>query len=327
MFSLEEYYKFKQILESDIVAKKINEVEKENRPTVIASLLNYLSLVKDYENIQCYINDFLVDDHKEVHLLPIDFLEEKKGLSPNEIDNLLYTTLMNDGYLYHVTKSENLDSILEQGLVSLNKRFNENVYEECIKVNETFKTILKKNNKILMDLINIPGHRDLYKTRFKSVYLGTNLAAILNTYGSNMELFLTFLYRLGNLCCLNQEDWHLSREKIREKLIKGMQRYQYDQKELDIILSFYDKHYEQIRLDNKLDEKAIIIVPNKNIQDKSRHSMLCSYNNLKKDKINFRYNYQYCNDIEYPYDIKPDDLIAITIEKDNSLKVHKKSKQ
>lgn len=110
MMDKQELEKFKQIVESDIVAKKINEVEKENRPMVIASLLNYLSLVKDYENIEFYIHDFLIDNHKEVHLLPIDFLEEKKRLSPNEIDNFLYTTL-----------------------------------------------------------INIPGYRDLYKTRFKSV--------------------------------------------------------------------------------------------------------------------------------------------------------------
>lgn len=109
-------------------------------------------------------------------------------------------------------------------------------------------------------------------------------------------------------------------------MIEGIKKFQYDGNELEIILFFYDKYYEQISLDNKLDEKAIIMVSNKNIQDKSRHSMLCSYNNLKKDKINFRYNYQYCNDIEYPYDIRSENLIAITIEGDNSLKVHKKIK-
>ncbi len=70
-------------------------------------------------------------------------MTEEKGLTQTEADDLMFTNFIENGYLYHVTQTENLDSILEKGLVSLNKRFNENLYEECIKVNKCFNTLLK----------------------------------------------------------------------------------------------------------------------------------------------------------------------------------------
>ncbi len=256
------------------------------------------------------------------------YLTAEEGLTQTEANDLLFTNFIKNGYLYRVTQTENLDSILEKGLVSLNKRFNENLYEECIKVNKCFNTLLKRNHRIQTDLIKIPQYRNLYKVRFEATYLSTNLESALNLYGSSMELFFDFLDRWCFQIGVIKSDRSLPKEELRQRIIEGMRCYQYYDQELELLLNFYDKHYEQTKPDNKLDEKAIIIVPNKNIKDRRTDSYSFGYNKLINDKVNFRYNYSRCVDIECLSTFAPEDLIAITINSLDKnkvkLKVHKK---
>lgn len=311
-----ELEQFREVIESDLVTERLNEVGRENRREFIASLINFLVLTKDYKNIECYIYDFLL---YEITTLPTDYLIEEKGLTQKEADALMYNNFMNDGYLYHVTKLDHLDSILEHGLVSLNKRFNEDLYDECIKVNTCFSNLLKRNNRIQTNLIKIPMHKNLYKTRFESIYLSTNLAAILSLYGSS-ELFFDFLDRWRSRLNIQMESMDLPKEELRQQLIEGMKMYQYDAWELDTLLQFYDKHYEQASTKDKLEEKAIIMVSNENIQDNAKYTS-CNYNELIQNKEYFRSHYQYCNDIEHPWDIEPKNLMAITIDSMDKNKV------
>lgn len=323
----QELKKFKQIVESDLVTEKINEVEKHERASVIASLLNYLMFTKDYENIEYYLSSFLFNDYNEVCVLPTNFLNRKQNLTELQAAELMYNSFMKEGYLYHVTKTSNLDSILENGIVTLNKRFNENLYEECIKINKSFNRLLERNNKIQMDLIKIPLHKNLYENRFNSIYLSTNLQSALNIYGTGMEIFLDFVNRWRARVGVCSRDINLPKEELRQRLIEGMKHYQYEVQELELLLNFYDKHYEPIKPENKFDEKAIIMIPNKNIEETTT-SASCGrrYDNLVRDKENFMDNYLSCVDLECSCEIASDDLIGITIGEDNSLKVHKKIK-
>lgn len=317
MMDKQELEQFKQVVESDLVTERLNEVGKENRREFIAALIHFLVLTKDYKNTECYIYDFLFYENST---LPVGYLTEEKGLTQKEAEAFMYDNFINDGYLYHVTKSDHLDSILEKGLVSLNKRFNEDLYDECIKVNTCFNNLLKRNNRIQTNLIKIPMHKDLYKTRFESIYLSANLDAILVLYGSSSELFYDFLDRWISRLSVKKESMDLPKEELRQQMIEGMQMYQYDDWELDTLLHFYDKHYEQIRTTDKLEEKAIIMVSNENIQDNAKHT-LCNYNELIQNKEYFSSHFNSCYDIECPCDIKPENLIAITMDSVDKSKV------
>lgn len=321
-----ELEQFKQIVESDLISHKLNEVEKEDKSIVIAALFDYLLLTKDYENIELYLNTIEISSPRiNKLLLPREFLVKKNKMSDKEANAYMYNHFIHDGYLYHVTKSNHLDSILENGLVSLNKRFNEKLYEECIKVNKTFNTILKRTDGYAYDLIKIPNYEKLYQERFNSVYLSTNLSHALTVYGGPTEILDCFLNRLFHCLLIGRCCMDLPKEELKDKIITGMKRFKYQEQELQTLIDFYDKLYEPMEDNEKLENKSILLVANNNITDNTENYLFDhEYNKLIQYPEKFSFYYKHCIDIECTHDIKPKDLIAITIEENNSLKVHKK---
>lgn len=322
-----EFEQFKEVIESNFVRNKLYAVDQLEKHDFLAALLNYLVLTKDYNGLEKYLQNGIIDAFGKISFLPTNFLMEVKGLNNQEANDFMYTNFMQDGYLYHVTKTSYLDSIFQQGLVSLNKKFNEDMYKKCLRVNRSFRSFIKRNNiKSRDDLIDIPDYDRLYKGRFKSIYLSTNLAHSLDLYGNASEIFDRFLDKILSVIKLEEKSKYLSKTQLRDKIINQMHHLSYQDNELQTLLDFYDQCYEFVD-QSIMKNKTIIMVPNDNIQDTTKNRMIYhTYNRLIKDKVNFVYHYQKCYDIECPHDIAPENLIAITIEEDHSLKVHRKVK-
>lgn len=310
-----EFKRFKEIMESNLVRKKLLTYEESYKNQLLASLINFLLLTKDYDCAEEYLQK--INTFTEVPLLPTWFLTEIKKLNNKEANDLMYHFFMNDGYLYHVTKKSHLDDVFQHGLVSLNKKFNENMYKQCLRINRSFRDI---------HLIDIPGYNQLYKKRFHSIYLSTNLAHALSVYGCSSEIFTLFLDNLLYILNIDESYKYLSKLELRNKIVSQLTQLSTEEKVLSNLINFYDQFYEPIDK-NRIYNKMIVMVPRNHIRDTTCNDMIShTYNRLKKDKINFVYHYRNCCDIQSPYSIAPKTLIGITIDENSCLKVHTKKK-
>lgn len=222
------------------------------------------------------------------------------------------------GYLYHVTNTRNVDSILEQGLITLNKKFDQNLFIQVEEVNQCWKAIAKRNKiyKGYNTLIEIPGYKEVMNTRFESVYLSNDLTSALGLYGDESEIYKDFLQKLINTFDLSK-DIYLPQEALQQVITsKAHNLYKIEVKEWDCIIQFFNSLYESFEEENR---QSIILVPIQNINNQYMYSS--QYDNLRKEPYDFSFRYTMCSDIEYRKNISKEGLIAIDILEDTSKKV------
>lgn len=307
----------KKILESEELNIELSGLNAQDQREALASLLNFLIFTEEYDCMYSYLN------HKKEYL-PIQYLSEKYKLEKKQVHALLYHKFFKDGYLYHVTNSCYLESILEKGLEPITVRYKRNPYLECRDFNSRWNVILKKNQQEPRDVISIPFYSSIYKERFDSVYLGTNLAYSLSCYGQSggewMHLFITeWMEQLSSL----QENT-FTKAELKEWLCTTIKnKYSVSDIDMDFLLGFYDKYYSE-----KSKEKAFILVPNNNrkINDQNE-SYAFTYNKLKEEQENFPINYELCTDVEHHGTISPQGLIGVTIDEKAKMKVYTKKRQ
>lgn len=329
----EEFEHFKQVVESNLVTEMLNKLSENTESVIseikkkefITALLNYLILTKDYKNADYYLNDFIINSFDKIDFLPITYLREEKKLNAFEIDQFLFKNFIKSGYLYHVTKREYLDSILDKGLLSLNTRFNKKIYADCIDMNRCWKVIAFRNKLDTRDLILIPDMDRLYPERFDSVYLTTNLYVSLEeSYTVGNEFFRNFMNSLTLRLSIGRD--YRTKEELENFLLFKLDTLDIQDHEKKIVLNFCSKYYEREKVASYIQDSIIIMTPNQEIFDFNKLKHSYNYDRLVASAIDFTLNFQNCVDIECNHDIKPEGLIAITVEEDNSLKVHKKIK-
>ena len=323
-----DYIKLKKSLNSRSV---INQIEDDWYKGILATSINFLVSTKKYNDL----GNYLKSDNS--NFLPFAYLKDKYNMNNEEVFAFIYDNFIRNGYLYHVTKSTNVDSILESGILSLNDKFNTNLYVESLKVNECFENFIKRNydamplrSNLNEPLIKVPNCREklgINNSRFSSIYVTLNISNALSLYGDNGELMELFVVDLLKRFCkfhTNSEFKRLNKDKIRSEIVSAFQDKKYDieDKELDTILSFYDKYY-----DDRKGTESLIMIPINNVLDYDIEGKVFTSSIMKvlegrvtdpEVSLDFM---NYClgrNDIEINSQIKKEGLIAISYDKRKS---------
>lgn len=314
---LEFYEKLKNIIESDYFQKRLlqKSTSDRSRKNFIISCLNFLITTRDFEKFNYFIDNYFLG------YFPTEYLLREKGLSVSEYEQLIFENYIKNGFLFHATPSFNVDSILERGLLTLNDRYNCDVYQKCIELDQVYRSIKEKNQSAnekilsLRTLINVPGRDGFMRERFDTVYLSHNLLDVLSTYGTMgefSELFLCDLFFAIKGC---HKEIKTSKQKLREELLSVIldKSIKISDAELKIVLNFFDMFYEEKYSEEK--EKAILLIPNLNISTLNYEKTDNGFETILNNKA---------GEIEHVGSIGPSNIIAIYPDQKMQLKVKMK---
>lgn len=127
-----------------------------------SNLIVFLNLTKEFDEIEKNKDSKFINSRSLASLYN-DF-RKIYGFCGDKIDTKLFCNFNNFGYVYHITKTEHVDSILRNGILTLNKWFNQDVYADCCELNRCWRNITRKNEQIKgKRLIEIPNKSRLYK--------------------------------------------------------------------------------------------------------------------------------------------------------------------
>ncbi len=312
--NIEEFKQLKTILEAEDFYQKTHHVER-----LLSSWLQFITLTKDFKKFENF-------KEKNTYLWP--FLLKNYSCEESKLNCKLYNQFIQDGYLFHITQEANKKIILENGILTLHSRFGKEMYRDCCELNHYWRNMAKKISNVPNRLILIPNKDRIYKKRFESVYLTTDIKDGLLWYGNGMEVFHLFIDSLIENIGLPCENKYEERNTLRNKIVMKLNTFdKITEKEKQIILNFYDKYYEKMSK-GIWENKTIIMVPQKQIIKQNAFSY--DYQQLMKNPLEFYQYYLRCNDIEYKENISNEGLIAITLNETKDAKVKikvEKSKQ
>ena len=120
MEKLEFYQRLKESLESDYFKEEIQDRSKQSRKygrKFLEKCLYFLISTRDFDNLKYFIN------HMYNELFPYHYLREIKGLTKEQSELEIYNNFIKNGFLFHVTKTSNVDEILNNGLLTLNDKY------------------------------------------------------------------------------------------------------------------------------------------------------------------------------------------------------------
>lgn len=320
-----ELEQFKQIIESDFITEKINQKELTISQW-LHRIIFFLIYCKDFKKIKSLLDKKSFT--KDYYSFLVSYFKQhiKENVTVNEV---LYEKFKTNGYFFHITKTNNVASILNEGIITLNKKTNQNLYIKCNEINACWEKI-RARNKINnhSKLISIPLHHELYETRFNSSYLTLFLENTLDEYGYASELFYHFFDTL-----LMHVDQYITPEEFikqcqnpKKELIRLLKnKLEISDNEINFLFTFFDICYEGNIITNRKNiGKSIIMIPQEKISPEYINGE--NYFHLLQQKDSFYRNLKVCNDIEYHKSIDNQDLIAISIEEDQDkvkLKVRK----
>lgn len=307
MMNEQEFKQFKIMLEKEeLISKNFFDFV-----TTLSNLLEFFVLMNRWDSF---------DKFKESNKNVFSFLQKETKISKLNINKRMYQHFFTSGYIFHITKTENQSFILNRGILSLNERFDTDVYSDCCHINRCWRNIVAKNKGKIMkrSLIDIPNKDRLYKKRFSSVYLSTNIIDAMEHYGDGMELFSFFLDDLMDGLKVPEHFKYQDKEILQNQIINKLNTYCVNSLEKQIILDFYNKYYEPVQRKNRID-KSIIMVPIENIINKNMHSEM--YQTLVKKPNGFYDYFIHCNDIEYQKKISSNNLLAVEVRQEKEQKI------
>lgn len=325
--------KLKQLLESDIFPE-IPHYSRDNmkngeRQTLLTQSLNFLIATRDFDSFEQYMTSGYRRSYP--HYFPYQYLQEQKGLTRKEIEQIIYENYIQNGFLFHVTPSYNLDSIFDNGLQSLNDKYKCDLYQKSLEVEGIYENIRRRNqgnfNNLFYPatLLRVPGFSKLPKERFNSVYLSSNLSYILNTYGHSSEFsnfFLNNLLESVNLSILgspvrSKEEWKkiiisvLDEDKIKIK-----------DEEIEKLFNYYDLIAEDEERDFN-STQTLLMIPTRTIQ--SNTSVFRNLYQKNQLGLTTEHIVEYNDgEIETFGNIPPENIIALTEEKGKKLSLRMK---
>lgn len=316
----EFYINFKQCLESETFTEILlsrGDINSDSRRLFLVKCLYFLISTRDFENFDKFLNRYYKD------IFPYEYLKEKENISDEEVKNVIYNNFIRNGFLFHVTPSNNIDEILKNGLQTLNDKYKCDLYKKSLELNETYSQIRTRNTKLndlfkMPNIINIPGLEKYHEDRFNTVYLSSNLDYILKTYGESGELFNFFIRDL--LWVFNNFDDvdTLTKDELKNKIIqiiKNSNAIIYD-KEINQILDYIETIYESKK--SEVSTKSILLVPTNSIASHFTYfEPLYKTNSLNLDVetiLDFSEG-----EIGSAHSILPDNIIAINTNEDKSL--------
>lgn len=316
----EFYEKLKQCLENGLFTESLlssGDINSDSRRLFLVKSLYFLISTRDFDNFEKFLNSYYSD------MFPYKYLKEKNNLSDEAVKNIIYDNFIRNGFLFHVTPSNNVDEILNNGLQTLNDKYKCDLYKKSLEVNETYSKIRTRNSKLnklfkMPNLINIPGTEEYHEDRFTTVYLSSNLAYILKTYGESGELFNFFIRDL--LWNFNNFDGvdALTKDELKNKIvqiIKNSNAQIYDE-EITQILDYIETIYEYKK--TELGTKSILLVPTSSITSNFTYfDPLYKKNSLNLDVETIL---DFSNgEIGSAESIRPSNIIAITTTKNKGL--------
>ncbi len=294
----QEFEKFKMTLEAEEIQGFSTAIA-----CTLSSWLQFLTLTKRFD-------DFSKFSKASVDVFQFLRQECEYKTERAKINQKLHAQFLKEGYLFHITKAKNTNLILENGILTLHDRFNQDMYKDCYELYCCWGIIVSKNKNMELRLIEIPQKIDLYNERFNSIYFTLNVSDALGVYGNGSELFDLFLDKLLENLSIPYDFKYRSQEEIRNEILRNLNIYSnISDKEKQIILDFYDRYYEEIT-DNYVKDKSIILVPKRKIIDENISDV--RYQMLIKEPTKFDINYFNCKDIEYKGTISNEGLIAVT---------------
>lgn len=303
----EQIEQIEQLLTTILLDNVSDLAKQEIKLTTAIQCLNFFD---DFNDIYALLSSNIIYPHIEI----FKYYAKKYDIFGNETNRILYEKFFHQGYLYHITKPENIESILDKGILSLNRKYDQNVYRDCVEINRIWREFSKGKNTINTFLIDIPQYSRLYSKRFYSTYMTTNLIDSLKYYGRRSELIETFVNNFFKELDLYET---FDKETLKEYIIEALyNNFGLDHPEDSQFVSFYEKYYEPPKKGYNVlqtENKAIIMLPRHKIQKNKVNGGL--YKKLVSNKTDFWKNYLNCIDLEYHGNISKEGLIAIEIER------------
>lgn len=301
----EEYKQLKTVLETENFCNNTHNAKQK-----LSCWLKFLTLTKDF-------NSFEIFKNRNTNVW--SFLLRNYNFEKSKLNYELYKQFIQDGYLFHITKEANKKIILEKGILTLHERFGNEMYRDCCELNHYWRNMAKKMHNVSSCIIIIPNKDRIYKKRFESVYLTTDIDTGIEYYGNGMELFNIFIDSLMENIKLPYGNKYEERDVFRKEIVMQLNTFdKITEVEKQVILNFYDKYYEKMSR-GILENKTIIMVPQKKIIQQNSCSE--DYQQLIKNPYHFYDYYINCNDIEYKGNISNEGLIAITLNETNQSKI------
>lgn len=315
----ERFLKFKEILETEemtrLLASQSNDIE---RWQVTQQIFDYLVNTDDIDTVRHGLQK------GNLKFLNADEKEKELQIS----DQLFYTNHIENGFLYHGTSKENLQSIFRKGLCSLESLYKEKMLQEATEVNQLYRNIYNRNyenKKIMWDHVPVPISS---KQRCNQIYFSPSMNVALFFARHDNEFLRIYLKNLiqgfqGNIQNIPWKD----EEAIAQFLYQTIAAtsVEVSPEEVQSFLHFYTTYGKNIKTSD-IEEKAIILVP----------SNLSNYiETIKQEKKDSFYRSPYekiANAFKYGEfivqgSIPPSKIMAITIGKDHSLSLHSSQKK
>ena len=319
------YLNLKQCLESETFTKILlskGDINSDSRRLFLVKCLYFLISTRDFVNFDKFINRYYKG------IFPHEYLKEKENLSDKQTENIIYNNFIRNGFLFHITPSNNIEEILTKGLLTLNDKYKCDLYKKSLELNETYSQIRNRNKSLnelfkMPNLINIPGLEEYHEDRFNTVYLSSNLDYILKTYGNSGELFSFFVRDL--LWVFNNFDDvdTLTNKELKNKIIKIIKdsNAQIYDKEINKILDYIDTIYEDKKSD--VNTKSILLVPSNQITSNFTYFEPLYKNNSLNLPVETILEFSE-GEIGSSNSILPNNIIAIYTNEDKSLSLKMK---
>lgn len=314
------YEQLKQCLKNEMFTERLlskGDVNSDGRRLFLVKSLYFLISTRCFDDFRIFLNTYYYD------MFPYEYLKEKENKQDEVVKSIIYNNFIRDGFLFHVTPSNNVDEILKNGLQTLNDKYKCDLYKKSLEMNEMYSKIRARNSKLthlfkMPTLINIPGLEEYHEDRFNTVYLSSNLDYILKTYGEAGELFNFFIRDL--LWVFNNFDDvdTLTKDELKNKIvsiIKNSDAEIYDN-EINQILDYFETIYEDKKA--QMSTKSILLVPTSKITSKFTYFESLYKENSLNLSVETILNY-HNGEVGSSESIKPDNIIVINTNKDKSL--------
>ncbi len=256
-----------------------------------------------------------------------DYLDpylEKKGFSWTYRMKMGRENYLKNGFFYHGTALQNQESILNNGLLTLNDKYGNSYYDDCIQVSEAYNSI-NRLGKTNGNWSLFSHNTAISERRFNSVYLTPYVESALN-YAKNANEYMRFFTQgllnwlgfEGDVRSLNYEN----KEQIRTLIEQRMMDVDcLHMKEASIILNFFDKYYDIPA--NREEGKVLVLIPNDiKIAEPSIEELIQKYEMdgyINYDWFTVMKNYKY-GELCSLGSIVPENTAILTIN-DKSLKL------
>lgn len=305
----------KEVLESSTMTTYLRSLSSDSeRLKLLQKALYFLVATRNYEEVFQYLlkyNDFT---------FPESYMASK-NIVEKQAQNIFKTNYLDNGFLYHGTSKVHSDSIINNGLYGLNRKYDNELKKDLENINSLCQSITLATKKYNGDSANLSSELPacfLFEI-LDRVYLTPEIAQAFSYSSACNGWFRNFVNKLvlffNGSCYLDFEN--------KDNLINSLLLVIHNSnaiiniKEKQAIINFIEKYYDELELKDTIYNKVIVFVKNDIELNQSMKKQLESINNKNRKIVYNLAKLDECN--LYCQKVMPNDLALLSINDDYSL--------